>query len=49
MNQKEHTSMMQLLSIQITGDAEIKSIDQTILEAKNPTTSPTTIIKDTTY
>jgi len=36
MNQKEHTSMMQLLSVQITGDAEVKSVDQTIFEAQNP-------------
>jgi chemotaxis receptor (MCP) glutamine deamidase CheD len=39
MNQTEHTSMMQLLSIQITGDAEVKSIEKTLSEAKMPVVS----------
>jgi conjugal transfer ATP-binding protein TraC len=39
MNQNEHTSMMQLLSVQITGDVEVKSIEKTISETKIPPVS----------
>jgi hypothetical protein len=36
MNQTEHTSMIELLSIQITGDAEIQSMKKTSSEAEMP-------------